>query len=54
MIKFKDVTFIYPTKDVLDEISFEIEQGDHAVLIGSNGSGKSTLVNLMLNPDIYT
>lgn len=54
MIRFKEVTFVYPSKDVLDEISFDIEQGDHAVLIGSNGSGKSTLVNLMLNPDIYT
>ena len=54
MIRFKEVTFVYPSKDVLDEISFDIEQGDHAVLIGSNGSGKSTLVRLMLNPDIYT
>ena len=37
MIRFKEVTFVYPSKDVLDEISFDIEQGDHAVLIGSNG-----------------
>lgn len=54
MIKFKDVVFVYPTKDILDGITFEIERGDHAVLIGSNGSGKSTLVKLMLDPDIYT
>lgn len=54
MIKFKDVVFVYPTKDILDKVSFNIEKGDHAALIGSNGSGKSTLVKLIVNPEIYT
>lgn len=54
MITFKDVVFVYPTKDILDNVSFNIDKGDHAVLIGSNGSGKSTLIKLLMNPEIYT
>lgn len=54
MIKFNKVTFVYPTKDILDEVSFEINPGDHTVLIGSNGTGKSTLIKLIQNPEVYT
>ena len=32
-------------KQALDGISFELEKGDFAVVIGSNGAGKSTLLN---------
>ncbi|MDO4622590.1 MAG: ATP-binding cassette domain-containing protein [Eubacteriales bacterium] len=54
MICFKEVTFSYPQKDLYNKISFEIREGDHAVLIGSNGTGKSTLLNLILDRDSYT
>ena len=46
MIKFTDVSFGFPQKDLYNEICFEIVEGDHAALIGSNGTGKSTLIDM--------
>ncbi|MCQ2554737.1 MAG: ATP-binding cassette domain-containing protein [Clostridia bacterium] len=54
MIKFENVSFGFPDKDLYNDISFEIEDGDHAVLIGSNGTGKSTLIDLLLHEERYT
>ena len=53
MIKFTDVSFGFPQKDLYNEICFEIEQGDHAALIGSNGTGKSTLIDMIIHTDDY-
>ncbi|MDR3216855.1 MAG: ABC transporter ATP-binding protein/permease [Clostridiaceae bacterium] len=48
-VEFKNVRFKYPGADdyVLDGISFKVERGKVAAVIGSTGSGKSTLVNLV-------
>lgn len=54
LIEFDKVSFGYPEKDLYDEISFTIEEGDHTALIGSNGTGKSTLVKLLMNEENYT
>ena len=54
MIKFEDFSFGFPQKDLYEDINFEINTGDHAVLIGSNGCGKSTLVDLIMHEDRYT
>lgn len=54
LIKFDNVSFGYPDKDLYDNISFAIESGDHTVLIGSNGTGKSTMLRLMMNEEKYT
>ncbi|MBQ0001830.1 MAG: ABC-F family ATP-binding cassette domain-containing protein [Clostridiales bacterium] len=54
MISFKEVTFGYPQKDLYNKISFEINEGDQAVLIGSNGTGKSTLLKLLMNEELFT
>lgn len=54
MIKFENVSFGFPQKDLYEDISFSIEAGDHAALIGSNGCGKSSLIRLILDRDRYT
>ena len=53
MIKFTDVSFGFPQKDLYNEICFEIVEGDHAALIGSNGTGKSTLIDMIIHTDDY-
>ena len=48
-ISFKNVYFRYPDADadVLEDISFNVKQGETIAFIGSTGSGKSTLINLI-------
>ncbi|KAJ7630342.1 P-loop containing nucleoside triphosphate hydrolase protein [Roridomyces roridus] len=48
-IEFKNVSFRYPgsNKDVLQNISFKILQGQLCVIVGANGSGKSTILKLI-------
>ncbi|MBE6708045.1 MAG: ABC transporter ATP-binding protein [Ruminococcaceae bacterium] len=48
-IEFRDVTFSYPgsEKKVLDGVSFKLEAGETAVLVGLNGAGKTTLIKLL-------
>ena len=47
-VEFRDVSFHYPTsgKDVLEHISFKVNQGETIAFIGATGSGKTTLVSL--------
>lgn len=44
LLTIKNINARYGKKQVLYDISFEVEQGDIVLLIGSNGSGKSTLL----------
>ena len=53
MIKVEKLSYAFPEKDLYKEVSFTIEDGQHAVLIGSNGTGKTTLVDILLNDDKY-
>ena len=49
-IEFKNVSFAYPTKpgvNVLKGISFIIEPGQSAALVGYSGCGKSTIIQLL-------
>lgn len=43
---FKHVSFTYPdqTKKALDEISFQVSQGEFVIICGPSGCGKSTLL----------
>ncbi|MGH9821143.1 MAG: ABC transporter ATP-binding protein, partial [Pyrinomonadaceae bacterium] len=46
-IEFRDLTFAYNGKPVLENISLKVEQGKTVALVGKTGSGKSTLVSLV-------
>lgn len=47
-IRFQDVAFGYlADKAVLEELNFEVKQGEMVALIGASGSGKSTVLNLL-------
>ena len=46
-IEFRGVSFSYGDKDVLDGVSFVIEEGKKTALVGLSGSGKSTVLSLI-------
>ena len=46
-VEVKNITKRFDDKLVLDNISFNIEEGDIFGLIGPNGAGKSTLINII-------
>ncbi|MCG8306417.1 MAG: ABC transporter ATP-binding protein/permease [Cytophagales bacterium] len=46
-IEFKNVSFSYGSKKVLDNISFKVPRGKTVALVGPSGGGKSTLANLI-------
>lgn len=51
MISVKNVSKEYVTGDAsvvaLDNVSFEVDAGEFAVILGPSGSGKSTILNLL-------
>jgi len=52
-LKCLDVSFSYGVREVLSEITFEVDQGLFCALLGRNGSGKTTLLyclNGLLKP----
>jgi ABC-type multidrug transport system fused ATPase/permease subunit len=46
-ITFKNVSFSYNKKKVLENISFSIPAGSFTALVGKSGSGKSTIAKLL-------
>lgn len=48
MIKFEEVTKKYGSTAALDNISFEVKQGEFVFLTGHSGAGKTTLIRLLL------
>ena len=46
MIKVDNLSYSFPQKDLYNNISFTIEEGQHCAFIGASGSGKSTLISL--------
>lgn len=54
MLRFDHITLHYGSQTILDDLSFEIGEGQFAVVIGPSGCGKTTtlkLVNRLIQPD---
>ena len=47
ILEVKDLTKRFGRHTALDQVSFQVEQGEILGLIGANGSGKSTLMNIL-------
>lgn len=48
MIEVKNLSKIFGNLKVLKNLSFKIEEGEVALLLGRNGAGKTTIYNLLL------
>ncbi len=46
-IEFRNLTFLYGTREVLTNVSFSVEPGETVAIVGGTGAGKTTLVNLL-------
>lgn len=47
-IEFKDVTFGYDSRTILENVSLRVTPGEHVLITGPTGSGKSTLLALAM------
>jgi phospholipid/cholesterol/gamma-HCH transport system ATP-binding protein len=48
VIEFRDVSFSFGDRPILDGVSFAMEEGRTRVIMGASGAGKSTILKLIL------
>ena len=53
MIKFEKLSYSFPQRDLYNNVSFTLEEGQHCAFIGASGSGKSTLIDILMDPEKY-
>lgn len=54
MITVTNLSHGFSDKELYENISFSIEEGQHIAFIGSNGTGKTTLVEMLIHPENFT
>ncbi len=47
LLEMKDITKTFPGVKALDNVNFQVEEGEIHALVGENGAGKSTLMNVL-------
>ena len=47
MLRFDHVSLSYGSQKILNDLCFEIEEGQFAVLIGPSGCGKTTTLKMI-------
>ncbi|MFZ9271471.1 MAG: ATP-binding cassette domain-containing protein, partial [Prochlorococcaceae cyanobacterium] len=47
MLRLESISKIYPTGEVLRNVTWEVKSGDRIGLVGVNGAGKSTQLRLI-------
>ncbi|WP_372976077.1 ABC transporter ATP-binding protein, partial [Muriicola sp.] len=47
MLQVESLSFSYQTADVLEDMSFAVDKGEHVAVMGESGCGKSTLLKLI-------
>ncbi len=53
MIQVEKLSYGFPQKELFQNVSFYLEEGQHCAFIGSNGTGKTTLIDMIVHPDSY-
>ena len=54
MLKIEDLSAFYGKKQVLFDLSFELERGKFTAILGKNGSGKSSLLSCLASQKRYS
>lgn len=54
ILEIKNLIVAAGEKVILDDISFDINEGESVVIMGPNGSGKSTLANVLMGHPNYS
>jgi len=53
MISVQNVSKKFGSREILKDLSFDVEENEFVALVGPSGSGKSTLLNVIAANDTY-